>query len=172
MPMISPLLETNQTIGFGALANDISTMVCPSNKCGARRLRSPVIYPEAFWLYANSRRCPPRAAAKIRLLLTMIGCTLFEPIYDWGRTLTLVGVIASVLTEVTAHSADDVSRSKLPRGTTCRIRLASRAATRKDTLSSSRVGNEYDMFDSVPERVIHKFCGLLFVPAKTRRCSK
>jgi hypothetical protein len=38
--------------------------------------------------------------------------------------------------------------------------------------SSSCVGIEYVMFDSVPERVIQMFCGFTPPPPKQRRCSK
>ncbi len=114
---------------------------------------------------------PPREATNSTLLLMMTGWVLFAPMNDCGLTDTLVGVSASVFTLVTRHSPELVNSSRLVSGTRCRIVFASRAATRNTIESSSRVGNEYDRSDSVPDRVIHRFCGLLMVPAKTRRCS-
>ena len=59
-----------------------------------------------------------------------------------GRTLMVLGVMASLFTDVTRHSAEDVSSSSWVSGTIWRMVFASRAATRKAIRSSSRIGSE------------------------------
>ena len=54
----------------------------------------------------------------------------------------VLGVIASLFTDVTRHSADEVSSSSSVSGTMWRMVFASRAATRKAMRSSSRMGSE------------------------------
>src|SRR3569623_1012661 len=102
----------------------------------------------------------------------MTGCVLDASTKDWGLSDTEVGVMASVLIEVTRHSAELVNSKSEFIGTIWRIVFASRADTLKMIESESCVGKEYDISDSVPARVIHRFCGLLLVPAKQRLCSK
>ena len=106
------------------------------------------------------------------LLLTICGTALPEPTYDCGLTSIEVGVTRSVLLLVTRHSAELVRASRFVSGTRWRTVLAWRAITRNWIESLSFTGIEYVMFDSVPVRVIHKFCGLLVVPPKTRRWLK
>jgi len=50
--------------------------------------------------------------------------------------------MASLFTDVTRHSADDVSSRSCVSGTIWRMVFASRAATRKAIRSSSRTGSE------------------------------
>jgi hypothetical protein len=47
---------------------------------------------------------------------------------------------------------------------------ASRAAILKAIRFCAWTGSVYVRFDSVPDIVIHTFCGALFEPAKQRRC--